>query len=341
MKDIIEKHLNNYPKMQMQDLVKLIYQSEFGCGHFVSDKVNSLKFVKEELEKTPACFETPLFENIGDRFERINFSAMKNSELTPEIVNSLFVMSANQKTGTPEGFLQKLDMIKTSFNLDTDFFEKLMKENNFSPISHSEEYRKLYNPAYRVIYSDYKLFIPILEKIESIISKKERICITIDGRCAAGKTTLTKLLSSIYDTNVIHMDDFFLPLELRSEERFKEPGGNIHYERFLNEVINNIKNNNDFEYNVFDCSKMSYVEKKEVKILPITIIEGSYSMRPEFREIYDLKIFVDVSKEEQKNRLLVRNRDMFQMFVDRFIPMEENYFNNLKIREQCDIVINL
>ena len=44
--------------------------------------------------------------------------------------------------------------------------------------------------------------------------------IAIDGRCAAGKTTLAARLAKELGGDVIHMDDFFLPLELRTEERF-------------------------------------------------------------------------------------------------------------------------
>ena len=61
--------------------------------------------------------------------------------------------------------------------------------------------------------------------------------IAIDGRCAAGKTTLAARLAKELGGDVIHMDDFFLPLELRTEERFREPGGNVHYERFKTEVL--------------------------------------------------------------------------------------------------------
>ena len=61
--------------------------------------------------------------------------------------------------------------------------------------------------------------------------------IAIDGRCAAGKTTLAARLAKELGGDVIHMDDFFLPPALRTQERRSEPGGNVHYERFLTEVI--------------------------------------------------------------------------------------------------------
>ncbi|MEI3593674.1 MAG: DUF3842 family protein [Lachnospiraceae bacterium] len=57
--------------------------------------------------------------------------------------------------------------------------------------------------------------------------------IAIDGRCAAGKTTLAARLAKELGGDVIHMDDFFCRLTLRTQERRSEPGGNVHYERIL------------------------------------------------------------------------------------------------------------
>ena len=49
------------------------------------------------------------------------------------------------------------------------------------------------------------------------------------------------------------MDDFFLPFELRTAERLKEPGGNVHYERFIDEVVSKLSAGEPFEYGVFRC----------------------------------------------------------------------------------------
>lgn len=38
---------------------------------------------------------------------------------------------------------------------------------------------------------------------------KASMLIAIDGRCAAGKTTLAALLKKEINCNIIHMDDFF------------------------------------------------------------------------------------------------------------------------------------
>ena len=90
--------------------------------------------------------------------------------------------------------------------------------------------------------------------------------IAIDGRCAAGKTTLAARLVKELGGDVIHMDDFFLPPALRTPERRSEPGGNVHYERFLTEVLPNLRSGRPFSYRRFDCSRMTLGEEIPVKI---------------------------------------------------------------------------
>lgn len=68
-----------------------------------------------------------------------------------------------------------------------------------------------------------------------------RAVAAIDGNAAAGKSTLAARIAAFFaprcSVNVFHMDDFFLPGALRTPERLAEPGGNVHYERFQDEVL--------------------------------------------------------------------------------------------------------
>ena len=72
----------------------------------------------------------------------------------------------------------------------------------------------------------------IQEKIDILLDQNRQVIVSIDGPCAAGKTTLAGKLSELYDCNVFHMDDFFLRPEQRTPARFAQPGGNVDYERF-------------------------------------------------------------------------------------------------------------
>ena len=82
------------------------------------------------------------------------------------------------------------------------------------------------------------------------------------------------------------MDDFFLQPHQRTKERFLEVGGNIDRERFLDEVLIPLNNNEIVKYHIFDCSTMSLGECIEVSPKKVTIIEGAYSMHKELSSYY-------------------------------------------------------
>lgn len=150
--------------------------------------------------------------------------------------------------------------------------------------------------------------------------------IAIDGRCASGKTTLAKLLKEALNAPIISMDDFFLPPELRTKERLSSPGGNIHYERFTEEVAKKIKHREAFSYRRFDCHRMEYAEPVLIPSSSVRIVEGSYSLRPEWRSLYDQCFFLTVSSATQEMRIKNRNgADALKHFQSHWIPMEEAY----------------
>lgn len=179
----------------------------------------------------------------------------------------------------------------------------------------------------------------LINKIDSIRHHQNCIIIVIEGMAGSGKSTLGEFLSNYYQTNLIHMDDFFLPLEKRTPERLSEVGGNIDYERFKNEVVDHL--NTDFYYGVFNCSKGEITTRKQIKRKPMLIIEGSYAMHPYFGKYYDLSIFLEVSSEAQVQRILKRNGEfLFDKFINNWIPMENRYFKELSIRDKADIIID-
>jgi uridine kinase len=178
----------------------------------------------------------------------------------------------------------------------------------------------------------------MIEQIKQLLKEKEYVVIAIDGCAASGKTTLAKKLSNMFNASVIHMDDFFLPFEKRTEERLNTPGGNIDYERFKEEVVNNL--DNDFTYNAFNCSIMKVDKEVFVKKTNLLIIEGSYSLHPYFGKYYDLSIFLDIDKDEQIDR--IRNRDgekLLKMFIEKWIKYETNYHDYYHIKTTADIYV--
>ena len=49
-----------------------------------------------------------------------------------------------------------------------------------------------------------------------------------------------------------------------------------------------------------------------------------------------------LAEEEQKRRIMARNgAEGLKVFLERWIPMEEQYFRTYMIRERCDYLITL
>ncbi|MBQ4537029.1 MAG: uridine kinase [Lachnospiraceae bacterium] len=180
----------------------------------------------------------------------------------------------------------------------------------------------------------------ILERVATL--EKRPLLIAIDGRCASGKTTLAGMLKDILCCNVVHMDHFFLQPHQRTTERLQEPGGNVDYERVLEEVLLPLSKGETAVYRFFDCHKQDFGEEIVLQPADIIIVEGSYACHPVLRSYYDLKIFLTVEPEEQLCRIELRNgADAADVFREKWIPLEEAYFAQLKVAEESDIVMDV
>ncbi|MBQ8393790.1 MAG: hypothetical protein IJX51_08530 [Clostridia bacterium] len=186
---------------------------------------------------------------------------------------------------------------------------------------------------------DFFLDIKMLfDRIDKLLTQKERVIFAIDGRCGSGKSTLAEALQKKYGCTVIHTDDFFLRPEQRTEERYAEPGGNMDRERLLSEVLSPLSEGRGTVYRPFDCKTMDFADPVVIIPTPLTVIEGSYSMHPDLAHYYDLSLFLTVEPKTQKKRIISRNkRDIADSFFTRWIPMEERYFIAFNIESRCDI----
>lgn len=178
------------------------------------------------------------------------------------------------------------------------------------------------------------------ETLIRLIKRAEKpLIIAIDGRCAAGKTTLAQRLSAALDAPVVHMDDFYLPFPARTPERLAQPGGNFDRERFLAQVCEPLARGESFRYGVFDCSRGVISEERHIPRADVVIIEGAYSLHPELQGLYGLRIFCGIDRETQLMRLRSReSEESFRQFVERWIPMEEKYLSAFDIKSLCDVI---
>ena len=157
LETILREHAKRYPLMQPTDAVKLIYQNEFGGGHLIRDEQTCLNYLRREYESVEKDASIPLYENIGNGIVRVNLAAVKTEDL--EQLGMDFIRSAAGHTGTRERFIQKLDVLRQLTAAGHFCFGMIELEdylldyiNSGCPmVSHSEQYRQNYVPAYRVI----------------------------------------------------------------------------------------------------------------------------------------------------------------------------------------------
>ncbi len=163
--------------------------------------------------------------------------------------------------------------------------------------------------------------------------------LALDGRCASGKTTMAERLQRVLPCNVIHMDDFYLPFSQRAAERMAEPGGHIWVERLRTEVLEPLRAGRKISYLPYDCHADRFLPQQKADPALPTLVEGSYSCHPALRALYDCCVFLDITPEYQRERLLRRNPESFEVFQTMWIPREEYYFKHCEIRSHCDFVL--
>lgn len=342
-RQLLINHYKKYPALQIKDLFKFLYQSTFGCEHLLCNEEKAIDYIKEEYIECGKVF----IEALDGDYTRVSLGFLDEG-LTAETFGRLFSLSAKEEKGSIDDLLKKLEIlreliIENALPFTLEEFEKEIKEwekEEFSPIHHSEEFRASYKPSYRLIHNKFIPFLPLFIEIDKRL-KSGKLTLAIEGGSASGKSTLCKILSSIYDSAVFHIDDFFLQEHQRTPERYKQIGGNLDRERFLSEVLIPLKNNDSINYRRFDCGKMKILDGIEIRPKKLNIIEGAYSMHKELQEFYDLSIFLDIDKESQRERILIRNPQLSSMFFDKWIPMEEIYFKEWDIKNTCDMVINV
>lgn len=157
LEQILRSHSMRYPQMQPADAVKLIYQNEFGGGHLIRDEEAALRYLNQEYEAVEKDLTVPRCEEIGNGIVRVYLAALTPGEL--KWLGQEFIRSAKNHQGELQHFVKKLAVLRTlteqgifSFSSAqlVDYLAQYEKAG-YPMVSHSEVYRKAYNPAYRII----------------------------------------------------------------------------------------------------------------------------------------------------------------------------------------------
>lgn len=337
---ILQAHLARYPLMEPQDCGKLAYQSHFGPEHMISDEGAVLGRIREEWEQRPASAPDRPPEDIGGGLCRFYLNQEVEKDLASQVLVKLFYLTAKKHIPKPDGFADKLSILEKLPLPGMREWLADYRAQGCPAVRHSEVYREAYAPHYRLLKKEYAAAFPALLETAKLLKRKGSAVIAIDGRCGCGKSTLGELMREIFSCNVFHMDDFYLPKEMRTENWLELPGGNMDLVRFRREVLENVFAGRAVPYRPFDCSTGTLGEEVLTPPTKLTVMEGSYSHHPALEAGYDLKIFVTCEKPEQLRRLRERERDYFPTFQRLWMPLEEQYIRLCALENSGALVVD-
>lgn len=311
MKHIINWHEKKYPLMTEQDIYFLIYQNYLTFSKAIYPLPN---------EATSNSYHD-LYEYISDDLIRIYLRPYINYHLNLDYLNKAHLSTSSMQLQNQSKLISTLE----SLNIPTTYLP-----------NHSQIYLNHYDTDYQIINTSFLTDeIRYLQIYHFLTNLTEPSIISLEGKCAAGKTTITNKLKDSLNITVIPVDDFFLPPQRKTKERLAEVGGNIDYERIY-KLLEDLKNNQQLTYFRYNCANGTY-EKVDLTRKDIIILEGVYSYHPYFRKFIDKLIYIDINEKTQLNRL--KQRFNFQRFIKEWIPLENCYFDNEKIKYQSDLIV--
>lgn len=342
--DFLKEEISNHPEMECVDLYKFCRQAAFGI-HSADPEVRKKFFA--DFNNAPEKSKNKLIRVTSPDTARVDIAAWKKAGLPAQWLFNMSIAESEFKDAASrfEEYLKIAAETVAQSNLtfsEQEFrdFAASLKNSPQKPMPHSDIYRQNSAP-YRIISTRYFNTIPILKHAAKLPRSSTPRIIAIDGRSASGKTTAAKQLKMILNAQIIHMDDFFLPPPMRTKMRYEQPGGNIHLERFKEEILPFLRKKGAFSYRVFDCKKNAFDGNRMIwENSPWRIVEGAYSQHPQFGDYADIKIFFDISKEEQMRRIYNRNgAQAARIFQTKWIPLEENYIRTFRIDRKADLIL--
>lgn len=161
--NILNDHLNRYPRIQFDDLYKLIFQAAMGSEHAVDDPHLAKRIIDDEIEDLTLEPIDPLVDRLSPDglIVRVNLRPLLRAGGNPDTLLEAYIRTAGEHTGEQEMLQRYLDTslaMSRSGKLPFAYDElhahiSAIEKTGFPVIHHSSIYEQAYKPAYRVIKS--------------------------------------------------------------------------------------------------------------------------------------------------------------------------------------------
>lgn len=168
MEQVIQFHLGRYPKMQPDDLYKLLHQAAMGSEHAIPNREAASQWMDRELEMLQGSSDAPpdeaLYEPLSPdgRLVRVNLRLHLRSGRETDLLIDAFVRTAEEFSGDPVALesycaraveLARENLLPFS-HAELEAYFAAMKRKGYPAVHHSKSYADAYRPAYRVVLRD-------------------------------------------------------------------------------------------------------------------------------------------------------------------------------------------
>lgn len=160
--DLLNRHLTWYPRMELRDVYKLVYQGVMGSEHQISSPQGFTNYLVEEFEPLRPDPTGRLLEPIRPEHSlfRINLCPYKALHQPVDLLVPALLETARSSKGelgvfkaTWIGFIQACEQGQVSIFEGGEIheFTAWVDGLGFPAVHHSETYSLSYTPAYRLI----------------------------------------------------------------------------------------------------------------------------------------------------------------------------------------------
>jgi hypothetical protein len=160
-RSILAEQVGRYPRLELQDLYKLIYQAAMGSEHAISDTDMVHTSLERELATLADGPAEPVIEDISpdSRLVRINLRPYFAAKGDRSALITAFVRTANEYKGSDcqlRRYWSYAERMAADGELPFRYaalerFFAQMQEQGLPAVHHSATYASAYHPAYRVI----------------------------------------------------------------------------------------------------------------------------------------------------------------------------------------------
>ncbi len=163
--EVIAFQIKLRPLMEIQDVYKMLYQAYLGIGHLIADKGKAINYLTSELATcTDHASDDLLWENISpnETVGRINLRPFLHHKMDRDALVRKLMIFAPNPPGTKADLISAWEVVgalieqsKLPFHYSAyQCFTSTVVAQDFPVMHHSQNYSRLYKPAYRILSTE-------------------------------------------------------------------------------------------------------------------------------------------------------------------------------------------